>query len=79
MSQLRVWVRNCAKCGKRFTTTDESHNVFNWYLCWDCGKLWEKFFQNNHQRLEILFQEAVNPTWGIFIGELSDKERVEFT
>jgi DNA-directed RNA polymerase subunit RPC12/RpoP len=79
MSQLRVWVRDCAKCGKRFTTTDESHNVLNWYLCGKCGKLWLLFFDENYKRLREKYPQFINPSYQIFVGELTDKEKVQFT
>ena len=79
MSQLRVWVRNCVKCGKRFTTTSEDRSVFNWYLCETCGMVWEVFFERNFGRLEKKYPNVINPTYQIFVGKLSEKEVVEFT
>ena len=79
MSQLRVWVRHCEKCGMRFTTISESHSIWNWYLCKTCCMVWQLFFERNNKRLQEKYPNYVNPTYDVFIGKLKEKEKVQFT
>lgn len=74
--------KHCLKCGILFEVSEEKlrhPHCIDCLLCTTCLRDWYRFVHDNYEELTAKFPDRCNPTWEVFIGSLSVKEKVEFT
>ena len=71
----------CIKCGSSFAKRRNFDAPIEDLLCPFCIKEWYKFYDENHIEISAnpSYKGISNPTWQMWLGRLSHKEKVSFT
>jgi len=81
---LALTKRNCEKCGRVFTVTEDKlkypHSI-DAILCGSCLRKWLEFFADHNTFFVAKYPKKINPTWEVFKGKIADytREKVVFT